>query len=105
MNDVKLGYGADWCRLKLNTATSADSRDISTPNTGLTDSRSDGSGCVDVNKQDGDPNTEIPRIVTECDGVDSGTGQTPDENKGESSFIIATCSFYDHSLQLWTYAD
>ncbi|XP_041363596.1 diphthine methyltransferase-like [Gigantopelta aegis] len=105
MTDIRLGYGADWCRLRPNSDTTGNSKDISAANKALVHSKNDSSKPVGVDTEIGDSNTRMDshEVTTECDGVDILTKKTSAcvGKQSDSSFIVATCSFYDHSLQLW----
>lgn len=81
MEHGSLAYGTDWCRLTLPQLPEwqpGTSHDTATPDTATPDTDSSKSATPDTQR---------------CDMP------APDLDHAD---IIASCSFYDHSLQLWT---
>ena len=69
-----LAYGADWCRLHFHPAPAADT--------------------------EGPDSQPHPAPPADTEGPDSAC-QTASQLGALTHRLLASCSFYDHSLQLW----
>jgi len=89
-----IAYGADWCRLDQSRQPShtepLTSPDNDSANNGT--SPSDGEGQIGDTSQTNNP-------------MKRGAGDSASCEERTSEHLIATCSFYDHLLKLWTFND
>ena len=84
-----LAYGADWCRLHFHPAPAADTEGP--------DSRPHPAPAADTEGPDSQPHPAPP---ADTEGPDSAR-QTASQLGALTHRLLASCSFYDHSLQLW----
>ncbi|XP_061672048.1 diphthine methyltransferase isoform X2 [Syngnathoides biaculeatus] len=102
-----LAYGADWSRLSLEEPAPVSHTAVD-PKEQLTDSRGhlriqyeSPTASFDTSLED-DCGQYIPEgIAPQSTSSNSGDIFTPDQDVSSLSFLLASCSFYDHMLHLW----
>ena len=99
-----LAYGADWCRLHFHPAPAADTESPDSQHhpapatdTEGPDNQPHPAPAADTESPDSQPH---PAPATDTEGPDSAR-ETASQLGALTHRLLASCSFYDHSLQLW----
>lgn len=102
-----LAYGADWSRLSLEEPAP-----LSPPTAEPTECLTDSGGHLRIQYEsptasfdtslEDDCGQYIPEgIAPPATTSHAGDTVTPDDDASSLSFLLASCSFYDHMLHLW----